>query len=165
MAKYTLKKLNSLHRRAGKLIFPDPSRSIEQKMSAIGILNLPQQLTYDKGVFMHKVLNNDTPNYLAQLFISHQSHCTNSGNNLCVPRPRFDLFKTNISFAGASLWNSRPQNIKSCISLLVSNVICTNICLRITSRQIWTGLFESHVCNNNNNNNKIIINFCIDVCP
>ncbi len=86
-------------------------------MSALGILNLPQQLAYNKGIFMHKVLNNNSPNYLAQLFISHQSHYTNSRNNLYVPRPRLDLFKTSISFAGASLWNSLPQNIKSCISL------------------------------------------------
>ena len=93
------KQLNSLHRRASKLILPDPSLSTEQKMSALGILNLPQQLDYNKGIFMHKVLNNNSPNYLY------------------VPRPRLDLFKTSISFAGVSLWNSMPQNIKSCISL------------------------------------------------
>ena len=86
-------------------------------MSALGILNLPQQLAYNKGIFMHKVLNNNSPNYLAQLFISHQSHYTNSRNNLCVPKPRLDLFKTSVSFAGASLWNSLLQNIKSCISI------------------------------------------------
>ena len=97
------KKLNSLHRRAGKLILPDPSLSTEQKMSALGILNLPQQLTYNKGIFMPKVLNNNSPNYLAQLFTSHQSHYTNSRNNLYVPRPRLDLSKASISFAGASL--------------------------------------------------------------
>ena len=34
-----LNKLNSLHRRAGKLILPDPSLSTEQKMSALEILN------------------------------------------------------------------------------------------------------------------------------
>ena len=51
-----LNKLNSLHRRAAKLILPDPSLSTEQKMSALGILNLPQQLAYNKGIFMHKVL-------------------------------------------------------------------------------------------------------------
>ena len=105
-----------LHRRAGKLILPDPSLSTEQMMSALGILNLTQQLAYNKGIFMHTVLNNNSPNYLAQLFISHQSHYTNSRYNLCVPRPRLDLIKTSISFAGASLWNSLPQNIKSCIS-------------------------------------------------
>ena len=108
--------MNSLHRRAGKLILPDPSLSTEQKLSAPGILNLPQQLAYNKGIFMYKVLNN-SPNYLAQIFVSHRSHYTNSRNKLYVPRPRFDLFKTSISFAGAFLWNSLPQNIKPCISL------------------------------------------------
>ena len=46
-------KLKFLHRRAGKLILPDPSLSTEQKMSALGLVNLPQQLTYNKGVYMH----------------------------------------------------------------------------------------------------------------
>ena len=146
VARYTLKKMNSLHRKAGKLILPDPSLSTEQKMRALGILNLPQQLAYNKGIFTRKVLNNNFPNYLAQLFISHQSHYTNSRNNLYVPRPRLDLFKTSISYAGASLWNSLPQNIKHVFLFVVSNVICTDICLRITFRQIWTDLFESHVC-------------------
>ena len=113
----TLKKLNSLNRRAGKLILPDPSLSTEQKMSALGILNLPQQLTSNKGIFMHKALNNNSRNYLAQLFISHQSHYTNFRSNLYVPRPRIDLFKPSISFAETSLWNSLPQNIQSCYSL------------------------------------------------
>ena len=117
VAKYT-KQFNSLYRRAGKLILPEPSLSTEQKISALGTLNLPQQLAYNKGIFMHKVLNNNSPNYLAKLFISHQSHYTNSRNNLYVPRPRFDLFKTGISFAGAFLWNSLPRNIKLCMSLL-----------------------------------------------
>ena len=42
-------------------------------------------------MYTHKVLNNNSPNYLAQLFISHQSHYTSSRNNLYVPRPRLDL--------------------------------------------------------------------------
>ena len=63
-----LKQLSSLHRREDKLILPDPSLSTEQKISALGTLNLPQQLAYNKGIFMHKVLNNYSPNYLAQLF-------------------------------------------------------------------------------------------------
>ena len=32
---------------------------------SLEILNLPQQLDYNKGIFMHKVLNNSSPNYLA----------------------------------------------------------------------------------------------------
>ena len=109
--------LNSLHRRTGKLIIPDPSLSAEQKMSTLEILNPSQQFTDNKRIFMHKVLNNNSPNYLAQLFINHESHYTNSENTFYVPRPRLDSFKTSISFAGASLWNSVLQNIKFCISL------------------------------------------------
>ena len=52
----TIKMLNSLLRRAGELIFLDRSLSTEQKRSALGILKLPQQLTYNKGIFMHKGL-------------------------------------------------------------------------------------------------------------
>ena len=51
-----------------------------RQINLLGILNLPQQLTYNKGLFMHKVLNNNSPNYLAQHFTSHQSHYTNSRN-------------------------------------------------------------------------------------
>ena len=47
-------KQHSRHRRGGKLILPDPSLSTEQMMSAFGILNLPQQHTYNKGIFMLK---------------------------------------------------------------------------------------------------------------
>ena len=102
----------SLHPRAGKLILLDPSLSTEQKMRSFGMLSLPQQLIYSKVVFMHNSLNhNDSPNYLAQVFISHQSHYTNSKNNLYLPRPRLHL----LFFARASLWNSLPQNMKSCI--------------------------------------------------
>ena len=57
------------------------------------------------------------PQIAWQNSISHQSHDTNSRNSLYVPRPKADLFKISISFAGVSLWNSLPQNIKSCISL------------------------------------------------
>ena len=95
---------------------------------------------------MHKVLNNNPPNYLAQLFISHQYHYTNSRNNLYVPRPRLDLFKTSISFAGVSLWNSMPQNIESRFSVPCFKRNLHKYMSGKTIRQIWTDLFESHVC-------------------
>ena len=82
------------------------------------------------------------------VLISHQSHYTNSRNNLYVPRPRLDLFKTSTSFAGASLWNSLPQNVNVLFLFPVSDIICTNICLRITFHQIWTDLFESRLPKN-----------------
>ena len=96
-------KINSVHRRAGKLIFPDPSLPTEQKNECTWNFTLPHNLPYNTGIFMHKVHSNNSTNYLAQVFVSHQSHYTNSRNKLYMPRPRLDLFKTSISFAGASL--------------------------------------------------------------
>ena len=62
---------NSLHRRAGKLILPNPSLSTEPNISAFRILNLHQQFTYNKELFMYKVINNNSIDNLARLFISH----------------------------------------------------------------------------------------------
>ena len=120
-------------------------------MSALGILNLPQHLAYNKGIFIKKVLNNNSQNYLPQLFTSHLPHYTYSRNNLYVPRPSLELFKPSISFAGASFWNSLPQNIKSCISLP---------CFKRNLHKYMseTDLFESHVC-------LKIIQCRIHVCP
>ena len=67
-----LKILNSLHRRTGKLILPDPSPSAEQNMSTFEMLNLSQQFTYNKRIFMHKVLNNN-PNYLLLITLTQFS--------------------------------------------------------------------------------------------
>ena len=73
-------------------MFPDPSLSTEQNMGELGILNLTQQLTYTKGMFMHKVLLTITQlNYLAQLFIIHQARYSNSRNSLHVTRPKHIL--------------------------------------------------------------------------
>ena len=112
----TLKNMNSLHRRAGKLILPDPSLSTKQKMRALGILNIPLQLDYNKGIFMHKGFSNNSTNYLAQLFISHQSHYTNSWNNRYVPKPRLVYLK--LAYPLLERPSGTPcLKTKSCISL------------------------------------------------
>ena len=92
VARYTYKKLNSLHWRAGKWILPDPSLSTEQKMSALGILNLPQQLAYNKGLFMHNILRLSAPlelpaskykiMYFSSLFQKRNLHKYMSENNV-----------------------------------------------------------------------------------
>ena len=81
----------TLHRRVGKLIFPDPSLSTEQKISAFRMLNLPQQFTKaatvhskNEEIFMHKVLNNNSANNLAQLFTGGQSPFSFSFLSFCL---------------------------------------------------------------------------------
>ena len=53
---YVLKKrLNSLHIRAAKLIFPDTTLTTDHKLKEIRIMSLQKHLEYNKGLVMYRV--------------------------------------------------------------------------------------------------------------
>ena len=67
---------------------------------------------------MYRVLNNEAPEYISNLYTHTPSRYSNSRNyQLSLPRPRIDIFKTSISFSGAYLWNNLPPTVRSCQSL------------------------------------------------
>ena len=67
-------------------------------------MSLQKQLEYNKGLFMYRVLSNEAPEYISNLYTYTPSRYSNSRNyHLSLPRPRIDIFKTSISFSGASM--------------------------------------------------------------
>ena len=109
------KRSNSLHRRAVKLILPDTS---DQKLKEMRIMSLQKQLEYNKGLFMYRVLSNEAPEYMSNLYTHTPSRYSNSRNyHLSLPRPRIDIFKTSMVFSGAYLWNNLPLTVRFCQSL------------------------------------------------
>ena len=74
------KRLNSLHRRAVKLILPDTTLSTDQKLKEMRIMSLQKQLEYNKGLFMYRVLSNEAPGYISNLYTHIRSRCSNSRN-------------------------------------------------------------------------------------
>ena len=58
------KRLNSLYRRAVKLIFTDTTLTTDQKLKEMRIMSLQKQLEYNKGLFMYRGFNNETPEYM-----------------------------------------------------------------------------------------------------
>ena len=62
-----LNKLNSLHRRAAKLLHPDKDASIDEKLKALSILPFQNQLDFRKEVLMFKVKRNMVPNHIISL--------------------------------------------------------------------------------------------------
>ena len=56
--------LYSLYRRSVKLIFPDTTLIIGQKLKEMRIMSLQKQLEYNKGLFMYRVLSNEAPEYI-----------------------------------------------------------------------------------------------------
>ena len=81
-------------------------------------MDLQKQLEYNKGLFMYRVLSNEAPGYISKLYTHTPSRYSNSRNyHFSLPRPRIDIFKTNIFFSGAYLWNNLPLTVRSCQSL------------------------------------------------
>ena len=107
-SKNSLKPLHSLYKRALKLILKKQS-SLEQ--NDYNLLNiLPYRLKYNKGIYMQKIMAGNAPPSLTRLFPINSSRKQNKIN---IPRRRIDLFKSSLTFSGASLWSSLPLSVKS----------------------------------------------------
>lgn len=112
-----LKRLNSLHRRAVKLITGKSEESTDQRMKRLKILPLRKLLLYNKGMMMFKVYHAHTPRYLSDLFSPAHSPYSSARRSLATPRPRLDIFKNSLSYAGAKFWNSLPVHVTEAPSL------------------------------------------------
>jgi retron-type reverse transcriptase len=110
-----LTKLNSLHRRAVKLISDTPLVSTDQKLKNLKILPLNKQFDFNTAVLMFKVKNNMAPPYLQSL-LTPSTDRYGSDRYLC-PKTRVDIFKSSFAFSGPFIWNTIPICIKSVNSL------------------------------------------------
>ena len=110
-----LKKLNSIHRRAAKLILPDQSLSTTEKLNKLNILPLDQQLNFNRCITMFKIHSGKAPPFLSDIL--HRSPARYGSNNYVLPRPRIDQFKTSFAFSGSSTWNILPPKLKTFSSL------------------------------------------------
>jgi len=107
-----LKLLQSLHRRAAKIILPDPALTTEEKQRQLGILSLNNQFTYNIAMLVFKARLDIAPQYLKDLLVSPSSRY--GSEKYILPLPRIDIFKTSFSFCGPSVWNSLPSCILQC---------------------------------------------------
>jgi hypothetical protein len=61
-----------------------------------------------------KILKGHTPSYLQNIFSLRGTRYNfrNSEVNLNLPKPRTNFLKRSLSYSGARLWNSSPQDIR-----------------------------------------------------
>ena len=77
-------------------------------------MSLQKQLEYNEGLFMYRVLNNEAPECISNLYTHTPSRYSKTRNyHLSLPRPRIDIFKTSVSFSDAYLWNNLPLTVRS----------------------------------------------------
>ncbi len=72
------KRLNSLHRRAVKLICPDTTVTTDQILKEMRIMSLQIQLEYNKGLFMYRALKNEALEYISNLYTHTLPHAVPS---------------------------------------------------------------------------------------
>ena len=106
----SLKPLHSLYKRALKLILLKQSSLEQNDYNLLNILPLHTRLKYNKGMYMQKIMAGNAPPSLTRLFPINSSR---EQNKINILRPRIDLFKSSLTFSGASLWNSLPLSAKS----------------------------------------------------
>ena len=108
-------RLNSLYRRAAKLILFKEETDTDSKLKALGFLSLSEQLFYNKAIFVFKILNFEAPPYLEAFICKATSRY--GSLNLIKPLSHIDLFQTSIAFSGADTCNQLPNNIKTIKSI------------------------------------------------
>lgn len=115
----TIKRINSLHRRAAKLILKGSHTqlSTDDKLKELNMLPLRKHLLFNKCVFMRKITITKSPGYLAVLFKAPHTPYPTLRNDLVVPRPRLDIFKSSLSYSGAKEWNLLPKELKSIMTI------------------------------------------------
>ena len=86
-------------------------------MSSLRMLPLKEHLKFNKCVYMYKNWTNKLPLYLSTVTPKADTTYRSIKMNVVIPKPRIDLFKSSLSYAGGTLWNSLPAEIKSSINL------------------------------------------------
>ena len=89
-----LKKLNSLHKRAAKLILPNQSLPTTEKINKLNILPLHTQLKCNRCVTISKYTLARNPLIKMSFFVEL---LPGMGQIIVLPRPRIDLFKGQVS--------------------------------------------------------------------
>ena len=105
----TLKPLQSLYRRAIKLIILKSSSLTVSDYKNLNILPIKMKLKFNKALFMFKIMSGFAPPSLRGKFV------TNSNRHIqrvIVPLPRIDLFKTSFTYSGGCLWNELLSSLK-----------------------------------------------------
>jgi hypothetical protein len=110
-----IQQMRSLHRRAAKLILPDPSLTTDEKQKQLGILPLEKQFIYNTAMLMYKLRDNKAPIYLNNLLTPASERY--GSEKYILPLPRVDIYKTSFAFTGPSAWNSLPLHLTMCATI------------------------------------------------
>ena len=100
-----ISKINTLQRRACKLILSQTYNGFHEALQRLDILSFDQTVFLNKAKIMYKIYNNLAPTYLQELFQMRNVNLDNTASNLrsvthknyLLPQPKCNLFKGSLS--------------------------------------------------------------------
>ena len=122
------KRLNALQGRAVKLMIPDTTLTTYHKLKVMRMMNQHKQLEYRGSCTRSLTVMRPQSIIISNLYIHPPSRCCNSRNSqLSLARPRIDIFRTNVAFAGAFYVEQRTSDsqILSFTQFLQAKTSCT----------------------------------------
>ena len=103
-----ISKINTLQRRACKLIMSQTYNGLHDALQRLDILSFDQSVFLNKAKILYKIYNSLAPTYLQELFQMRDVNLDNSASNLrsvthknyLLPQLKYNLFKGSLSYSG-----------------------------------------------------------------
>ena len=123
----TLKPLASIHKGEHKLTHLNSTSLTTHDYKGLDVLLLKLKLEFNKGIIIHKIVTSYASStcmvdrtlksnyyycYYSTLKFNFHSNQNRHSHKRIVPRPRLDLFKCSLMYAGGNIWNNLPLRIK-----------------------------------------------------
>ena len=112
------KDLHRLQKRAARIILR--KNTSNDTFCALNWINLASRSKMYKCILVFKCLNNLVPKYLTQYFARNadlHDHATRRSNDLHSPKPKRNMGKKTLKYAGAIYFNSLPNYVKCTTSV------------------------------------------------
>ena len=92
-----------------------------ENLATLGWDTLEERRAKQKAVLMYKILNNEAPQILNDMFQQFNQmssyNLRGSSSKLFLPRPRTESLKKSLSYKGVQQWNSLPPGVRTASSL------------------------------------------------
>ena len=109
-SKTDIKPIEANYKRAIKHILQKNSLETNDYRQA-DILPFDKNLKLKKATFMHKILNENAPIPLQNLFSENEDRNYHNELSVCS-KPRIEGYKESLQYSGAVLWNALPQCLR-----------------------------------------------------
>ena len=127
-------RLQKLQNRCARIIMHCKNEAGQSDIAlhSLGWITLAERRARIKARLMFKILNNLAPKRLSNALkdsyaASSNYHLRNMNRKVAVPLPKTEFLQKSLTFNGAKLWNSLPNDVRNCETLASFNNLISSL--------------------------------------